>query len=655
MNSRFSTVNENPSDRDLEQLREENAFLRESLKSAELLLKNFSETTNEMYWRTDTEHRFTYMSDMVVAAVDIPMSGQIGKTRAELSCDDLSAPHWVEHLSDLESHCPFQDFQYTRRHSNGDVRHISTSGRPVFDETGTFEGYVGVATDITDRLEIEFKARSAEANLFAAVNALDVMISIWDADDLLVMCNDQFRRLNAAVIETCEPGTPFDVHIKAMVAAGLVETNGDPEGWIRKRMAHRREPSGPMEMIRNSDHVLLVSEAKLPTGGTIAITVDITAQKEIERALRQSEQRLRDFGDTAADLFWEMDENLQLTYVSFVSDEAPGASIADQLLKPNDESVLEGLSNFLRGGHRKVLEQREPIDDFRISLNGKDGATSHVMVSGKPIFDESGDFVGYRGVGRDITDIVQTQEALQQERDRAQEANRTKSQFLAHMSHELRTPLNAILGFSDMMREQVLGPIGTHTYVTYANDIHTSGEHLLSLINDLLDIAKIEAGKHELDEEPVDIRATIESSIRLFSHRLIRRKISTSIQIMDGAKTLICDRRSLSQMLFNLISNAEKFGTEGGEISITSRLDDAGGIRLSVKDDGKGFDEEEVQTVLSPFGRVTNPMTKAIPGSGLGLPIVNGLVGLHQGRLEIESANQAGTTVTLVFPPSRTG
>lgn len=641
-------------DSDLEQLRDENLKLRQALKDAEFLLKNFSETTNEMYWRTDAEHRFTYMSDMVVVAVDIPMSGQIGKTRAELSDDDLGAPHWVEHLEDLRMHRPFKDFQYTRRHSNGETRFISTSGRPVFDEDGNFEGYVGVAADITDRLEIESKARSAEANLLTAVNVLDAMISIWDEHDRLVLCNEQFLRLNAKVIETCKPGTTFEDHIRALVENGLVDTNGDPEGWVQRRLTNRKAPSGPVEMTRNSGLAILVNEAKLPNGGTIAITADITAQKETERALRQSEQRLRDFGDTAADWFWEMDEQLHFTYVSLVSDEKLDDAEAHQPLAPRDEDVLEGLAELQRGDQRKILEQRSAFADFRIALRGTDGARSHVSVSGKPVFDDRGAFIGYRGVGRDITDLVRTQQALQLERDKAEEANRSKSQFLAHMSHELRTPLNAILGFSDIMREQLLGPIGSDSYIDYANDIHDSGEHLLSLINDLLDIAKIEAGKHKLEEERVDIKTVVDGSLRLFSHRLIRRKISTSIHVSDDARYLLCDRRSLSQMLFNLVSNAEKFGSERGEIKIASSLDDDGGIRLAVRDDGDGFDEKDVQTVLAPFGRIENPMTKAIPGSGLGLPIVNGLISLHQGKLEIDCGNQSGTTVTLVFPPSRT-
>jgi len=363
---------------------------------------------------------------------------------------------------------------------------------------------------------------------------------------------------------------------------------------------------------------------------------------------------MRDFGDTAADWFWEMDEDLRFSYISVVSDDILDAPEAEQNLPLGHEIILEGLSELQSINESDKLSQRQPFNDFRFSRTRSDGERVHMSVSGKPIFDGDGRFLGYRGVGRDISDLLRAQEALQLEKDRAEDASRVKSQFLAHMSHELRTPLNAILGFSDILREQLFGPLGADSYVDYANDIHGSGEHLLSLINDLLDIAKIEAGKQDIVDERINIETAIDKSLRLFSHRLVRRKIETVIEIDDTATHLNCDRRALSQIFFNLISNAEKFGREQGEIKITSSLGEDGGVRISVSDDGRGFKADELKTVLSPFGRIENPMTKSIPGSGLGLPIVNGLIEMHGGRLEIQSEVDKGTSVTLIFPPDRT-
>lgn len=640
---------------ELEVLRAENASLRASLSNIETFLNNVSELTTEMMWRTDAEHRFTYMSRSVSDTAELPLAKQLGKTRVELAFDDIGSARWRQHIADLDNRRPFTNFQYTRRRPNGDIRHVVTSGQPTFDDNGDFTGYIGVAVDVTDKLEAEAKVSSAEAKMFVAINAVDAMFVLWDAEDRMVICNEPFYKLNEAVSEFCKPGVTFEEHLRAVAANGLIENYGDDlEAWISERLAQHRDPQGPIEVHRQNGMTILLSEAKMDDGSRILMSTNITEQKASEIALRESEERLRDFGSIAADWFWEMDREFHFSYVSVGKGQVSTMPVESFLGATVRGTKPEGLTEDALQAFERKMQDGQPFEDFRYFRTLPDGERVHVSISGKPLYDDDGTCTGYRGVGRDISDLVRTQEMLWQEKERAEQASRAKSQFLAHMSHELRTPLNAILGFSEIIRQQMFGPIGSDSYVEYAADIHDSGEHLLSLINDLLDLSKIEAGKFEIDEETLLLDDMLTRAVRLFDHRMKQRNIRFANTIADNARNLRADRRGVSQMLFNLLSNAEKFNKNGGSVNVDVFVGEDGGIRISVADTGSGFEVDETRIALAPFGRINNPLTKAVPGTGLGLPIVNALVELHGGTVEISSVVDQGTEVTLIFPPERT-
>ena len=230
--------------------------------------------------------------------------------------------------------------------------------------------------------------------------------------------------------------------------------------------------------------------------------------------------------------------------------------------------------------------------------------------------------------------------------------NKGKTEFLANMSHELRTPLNAIIGFAEIMRDELLGELGNPTYKEYVVDIYTSGKHLLEIINDILDIAKVEAGKLELKESEVDITKMIENCFALAQSRATASDLTIDIRMSPELPKLVGDERKLKQILTNLFSNAIKFSLKGGQILITAKM--AGNsLEISVADNGIGIAPENLNSVFEPFSQVDSGLDRTFDGAGLGLPLTKAMVELHDGSIEMKSKQDVGTTVTVRFPEHR--
>ena len=252
-----------------------------------------------------------------------------------------------------------------------------------------------------------------------------------------------------------------------------------------------------------------------------------------------------------------------------------------------------------------------------------------------------------------IGELEQAKANSDEARRRAEEANLAKSRFLATMSHELRTPLNAILGFSEVMKSELFGAHHVAAYKDYSNDIHSSGQHLLMLINEILDLSRVEAGRMQLQEESVSLTGVVEDCHHLLNLRAKKRDIAVSEAIEPGLPRLWADERALRQIMLNLLSNAIKFTPQGGAIVIKVGWTQAGGQYLSVKDNGPGIPEAEIPVVMSSFGRGSMAQKNADEGSGLGLPIVKGLVEMHGGTFSLRSKVREGTEAVVILPPER--
>jgi two-component system, cell cycle sensor histidine kinase PleC len=278
--------------------------------------------------------------------------------------------------------------------------------------------------------------------------------------------------------------------------------------------------------------------------------------------------------------------------------------------------------------------------------------TAGVLLTTKAVLPDDAAGAAVVTVSIDITERKNAERQLLAAKEAAEVANRSKAEFLANMSHELRTPLNAIIGFSQVMANEMLGPIGMPRYLDYAHDIRSSAERLLDLIRDILDLSKLETGELPLFEENVDVGRAMRDVLQLVGERARAGRIAIECGVATDLPMLRADPQKLKQILLNLVGNAIKFSHAGGRVALAARLD-AGRVVLSVADAGIGMDPEEIATAVARFGQIDSSWSRKYPGSGLGLPLTIELVELHGGTLRIDSRKSVGTTVTVSFPADR--
>jgi len=494
--------------------------------------------------------------------------------------------------------------------------------------------------------------------LLESVQVTPTPFALYDADDILVTSNASYRDLHEPAFST----VPRPIHYRDLMRAVAERTlpADRVDAAVEERVAAQRNADGtPHDRFYPNGHWLRVNTVRTASGAIAGFASDITELKQRESELVASEARLRDFAETASDWFWETD---LMQRIVFVSDKLSahgvdprqwlGRSLGEICVSSNTEP--DKLGSFL-----SLLRDCAPFRDLTLQFAvktdgpGDSGQLRYVSLSAKAIHGADGAFLGYRGVGRDVTSTIENARILKEAVERAEIANRAKSQFLANMSHELRTPLNAILGFSDIMRLGMVPDEHAPVHRGYAADIHSSGTHLLELINDLLDLAKIEAGKIDLSDELIEVGGLVGEVATIMAEQMSRGGLTFVQKLDPNLPQLVADARSLRQILFNLLSNAIKFSTDGGRVTVALARATPDAVRLSVSDTGIGIAERDLPRLMQPFTQVDNAHSRRHKGTGLGLTLVRTLAELHGGQVTIESELGRGTSVHIDLPDWR--
>ncbi len=380
-----------------------------------------------------------------------------------------------------------------------------------------------------------------------------------------------------------------------------------------------------------------------------AFVQDRTVERDAERALADSERRFRDLIDGSIQGFF-IHRDFEILYANRAAAEIFGYD-PDSFVGISFESrVHPDFRGTLREYRRLRLLGGPAPDRYEFLGLKRDGEPVWIEVMSRVV-----EWRGREAIQSTIIDITKrkdTEVSLRRAKEEAERASRAKTEFLANMSHELRTPLNAIIGFSQLIRDAMVGPL-LDRYTEYAGSINSSGEHLLELINDLLDVAAIEAGEIRLSEEFVDLGEAIESCARMLRGRAHRAGLTFAVEVPDDAPCVRGDGRRIKQILINVMGNAVKFTPAGGNVSVRLTSGPAGGAMVEIADTGIGIAASEMTRVFDPFARVDHIYVSRVEGTGLGLPLVKSLANLMEIGIDLQSTPNVGTTMRLMFPESR--
>jgi len=520
----------------------------------------------------------------------------------------------------------------------------------------------------------ERRAATAESRLVDCFMASPDPFALFGQDDRLVLCNEAWIEIFG--LEEVDPviGRPFDDLIRV---ARRPATRKDGAGnvwevYARWRQEVRHYPTDELfEMALEDGRAFRMRERRTRDGGLVSTGSEVTEilrQREVlHRALETISSRVAIFDPDLKLVVWNrsfeemLGEDVVQVGMAFEACARINMHRDDVVTTFNGQPIDLETRMALHAEGRDRLEFERWYDSGKVTLMTESRTEDGwYVITGTTITELKSKESVLRArveeldaaraeAERHASELAAVTRQLTVEKERAETANRTKSRFLANMSHELRTPLNAILGFSEVLKLESFGPLGYPRYQEYAEDIHASGRHLLSLINDILDMSKVEAGKYSLLREDVVLADVVETAVRMVRGRATEADLHLSVARIDPGLNITIDPRAIKQVLINLLSNAVKFTPSGGFVDLDC-IEHAEAVTLVVRDTGSGIDPAEVPRLLRPFEQAQGVDNHHSQGTGLGLPLSNALVELHGGTLTVESAIGVGTSVMIRLP-----